>query len=136
MSWDGRGPSPEMVRKAQVAWLRTMRWDWWATLAFAHAYQPTAMLRAVAAWLQPLGPQAYAAIGVQRGPQGNRLHVHTVVGGVGRHPLRETLLRETWRRGSIVLVGYSPLRGAIEYMVRQSDEIELLGHPVIYRPRR
>jgi len=85
--------------------------------------------------LRPL-PTSYAAVGVQRGPLRERVHVHALVGGIGRHPLRETLLRESWRRGSIDLKGYSPLKGAVEYLVRQAHEIEIVGSPRSWRPRR
>lgn len=130
---DPLGQSPELVA-AWVAWLRTFRWDWFATCAFGHPTSPDMALRAVTEWLAPL-PNAYAAVGLQRGPQGDRLHVHAMIGGTGRHPLRESLLRGSWRRGSIVLDGYSPKRGAIEYLVRQADQMEIIGVPVINRPR-
>ena len=124
----------ERLRHAYVAWLATFRWDWWVTLAFGYETTPSAMLRAVEAWLVPL-PGAYAAIGIQRGPLGDRLHVHAVVGGTGRHPLRETLIRGSWRRGSIDLKPYSPSKGGIAYMICQTDCVEILGTPILYRPK-
>ena len=128
---------------AWVEWLRSMRWDYFATLAFGRDTSAGAALRAATAWLAPVpakyGGQRkapYAAVGVQRGPLGDRLHVHALVGGVGRHPLTATLLQGSWRRGSIDLKPYSPLKGAVEYVVRQASEIELLGDPIAWRPAR
>lgn len=129
------GDVPE-VGAAWVTWLRTFRWDWFATCAFGHPTSPARALSAVEDWLRPLGPRTYAAVGLQTGPQGDRLHVHAVIGGTGRHPLRESFLRESWRRGSLDLKGYGPAKGGIEYLVRQAHAIELVGTPVPYRPRR
>ena len=122
-------------QQAWTGWLRGFDWDAFATCAFGHPTSANAALRAVTAWLQPL-PRSYAAVGVQRGPAGDRLHVHAMIGGTGRRPLVETLLRESWRRGSIDLRGYTPRRGAIEYLTRQADEVTILGTPIIYRARR
>ena len=115
-------------REAYIAWIRTMRLDWFATPSFRHPVTPRTALEAVTTWLHAL-PRAYAFVGVQRGPLGDRLHVHALVGGVGRHSLTEALLRGNWRRGNIDLVGYSPLKGAVEYVVHQADEIEVIGRP-------
>ena len=83
------------------------------------------------------GDAPYAACSVQRGPSAAKFHAHVLVGGIGRHPLRATLLRGSWiRSGHVQIVGYSPLKGAVEYLVRQADQIELSGTPVTYRPRR
>ena len=120
---------------AWITWLRTMDWDFFATCAFGHATSPHAALKAATEWLAPL-PRAYAAVGLQRGPGGNRLHVHAMVGGTGRRPLIETLLRDSWRHGNLDLKRYSPLKGAVEYVVRQADEIEIIGSPRVFRPRR
>ena len=125
----------ERLRRAYVAWLTTFRWDWWVTLAFGYETSPRAMLRAVEAWLAPL-PGAYAAVTIQRGPFGDRLHLHLVLGGIGRHALRASLLGGTWRRGSVDLKGYNPSKGAIPYMVHQADTVELVGVPRPYRPRK
>ena len=118
-----------------IAWLRTMDWDFFATPSFRYPVSPRHALDAVTAWLAAL-PRSYAAIGLQRGPLGDRLHVHAMIGGTGRRPRVETLLQASWRRGNIHLVGYAPAKGAIEYLCRQADEIELLGTPVAYRRQR
>ena len=123
------------LNAAWTAWLRTFRYDWWATPAFGHPTSAAAMLRAVTAWLQPF-PKAYAVVGVQRGPLGNRLHLHGLLGGIGRHPDTERMLRDAWRHGNLSIVGFSPRRGALDYIVHQATEIEIIGQPVIYRPRR
>jgi len=135
------------LKRAQVDWLRTMRWDWFATPTFADPTSPSRALQAVERWLASnafrdprvkpsLWVEPYAAVGLQRGPMGDRLHVHAVIGGTGRRPLRESLLRGSWRLGDLDLQGYSPARGGIEYLVRQADTVELLGAPLPYRPRR
>ncbi len=124
------------VAKAWTAWLRSMRWDYFATCTWAKPVLPHHAVAAVTGWLQPL-PRSYAAVGVQRGPHAAKYHAHVLVGGIGRHPLTETLLRGSWiRSGHLYLVGYSPLRGAVEYVCGQATEIEIVGAPVTYRPRR
>ena len=121
--------------RAWSTWLRTFDWDWFATGTWSNPIGPQAAIDTVARWLHPL-PRAYAAIGVQRGPAAEKFHVHAVVGGTGRRPLTETLLRGSWiKSGHVQLVGFSPRRGAIEYIVKQATEVELLGTPVPYRPR-
>ena len=121
---------------AWSTWLRTFRWDWFATGTWEHPIGAQAAIDTVGRWLHPL-PKAYAAIGVQRGPTSEKYHVHCMIGGTGRHPITATLLRGSWiRSGHLHLVGFSPARGAIEYLCRQATEIELLGQPVVYRPRR
>jgi hypothetical protein len=57
------------------------------------------------------------------------------MGGTGRHPLRERFLRGTWRRGDLRLDRYSPAKGGVRYLVHQADEIEIIGAPVLWRPR-
>lgn len=131
---DHHGPSPQATVDGWVGWLRTFRWDFVATCAFGYPTSPTASVRAVAAWLKPM-PGAYAAIGVQHGPAGGRLHVHALVGGLGRGAFRESLLRGRWRRGSVVVEPYHPAQGFVEYLCRQATTVELLGTPVVYRPR-
>lgn len=116
-------------------WLGRMDWDFWATPTFRHPVTVSGMVAAVERWLGPI-PGAYAAVGVQRGPFGNRLHVHALVGGVGRRLLRENLLRSSWRRGNLALAGYCPRRGGVGYLVRQADAIEFVGTPRPYRARR
>jgi len=124
------------VAGAWVEWLRTMRWDFFATCTWEKPVAPHHVVAAVIRWLQPL-PAAYGTIGVQRGPHAAKVHAHVLIGGIGRHPLRETLLRGSWiRAGHVNLVGYSPLKGGVEYLCRQADEIEIIGTPLPFRPRR
>jgi len=131
----GNAPEGPALMAAWVEWLRSMRWDWYVTLAFGYPVTAAHALRAVGRWLEPL-PEAYGAVGLQHGPAGDRLHVHALVGGTGRHHLRASYLRGSWRRGSIVLDGYHPRLGGVEYLVRQASVIELVGSPRPYRPRR
>src|SRR6266513_2362530 len=129
------GPSDQAVRAAWVRWCRAMRWDVFATPAVGHLTSEAAILRAVERWLRPF-PAAYAVVGLQRGPAGGWLHPHALVGGIGRAPLRLAFLRDSWRHGSVHLDGYTPRKGAVEYVVAQADRLEILGTPRRYRPRR
>jgi hypothetical protein len=48
-----------------------------------------------------------------------------------------TRLRRSWvKKGHLLVARYTPTRGAIEYLVAQADEIELVGTPTPYHPRR
>jgi hypothetical protein len=124
------------VAAAWERWLRSMHWAYWATGTFARPLSPGTAVRVVSRWLAPLGPRAYAAVGIQHGPWAAKLHVHVLVGGVRRVPLTATLLRGSWLKGGHVQVdGYRPAKGAVEYLVRQADDIELLGDPRPFDPR-
>ena len=70
---------------AWIEWLRTMDWDFFASPSFRYPVAPHQALRAVTAWLTAV-PGSYGVIGLQRGPFGDRLHVHGLVGGMGRRP--------------------------------------------------
>ena len=78
------------LRNAWVTWLRMMRWDFFATASFRYPVEADRALETVVQWLVAV-PEAYAAVGVQRGPIGGRIHVHAVIGGTGRNPTRESL---------------------------------------------
>ncbi len=122
--------------RAWSQWLRTFDWDWFATGTWSRPVGTQAAIDTVARWLQPL-PRAYAAIGVQRGPTAEKYHVHAVIGGTGRHRDTALQLGGSWiHSGHVQLLGFTPKRGGIEYLVRQATEIELLGQPVLYRARR
>src|SRR2546422_2873078 len=115
--------------RAWSTWLRTFRWDWFATGTWEHPIGAQTAIDTVVRWLGPLH-KAYCAIGVQRGPTAEKFHVHAVIGGTGRHRDTATLLRGSWiRSGHMQLVGFSPAKGAIEYLVKQATEIELRGQP-------
>jgi len=124
------------VAAAWERWLGSMHWAYWATGSFTRPLGPEAALRVVSQWLAPLGPRAYAAVGIQHGPWAAKLHVHVLVGGVRRVPLTATLLRGSWlKSGHVQIDGYHPAKGAVEYLVRQADDIELLGDPRLFDPR-
>jgi hypothetical protein len=144
----GEGTGREaQLRAAWVAWLRTFRWDYFATGTWTHPVSAPTARAVVQRWLAACASRdphvrpsrwrdPYAAVGVQRGSVGKH-HVHLLIGGLGRHPATAAQLRGAWIKGGHVQVaGYAPQRGAIEYMVRQADDLELLGTPVPYRPRR
>jgi hypothetical protein len=126
------------VKAVWEGWLRSMDWSYWVTGTFARPHGPAAVTATVKRWLAPLGSQAYAAMGIQYGPTADKLHVHVLVGGIRRTPLTATLLRSSWvRSGHVQVDGYRPCKGGVEYLVRQADDIELLGaRPEHYRPRR
>jgi len=133
------GPGRERDRRredaAWIAWLRRFDWDWFATPSFRYPVSPRHALDAVTAWLATV-PGSYGVIGLQRGSWGDRCHVHGLFGGTGRRPIVRNLLHGAWRRGNLDLQAFHPGKGAIEYVVAQANEIELIGTPVPYRPRR
>jgi hypothetical protein len=113
-----------------------MRWDFFATGTWERPVTACTAFQTVETWLRK-HPSAYAAVGIQTGPLGLRYHVHVLVGGIGCNGLSETLLRRSWVRGGHLLIeSYHPTQGAVEYLVRQANEIELLGMPLHYSPRR
>jgi hypothetical protein len=126
------------VKAAWERWLREIHWAYWVTGTFARPHGPAAATATVERWLAPLSPGVYAAIGIQWGPTAERLHVHMLVGGIRRRPLTATALRGRWiKSGHVQVEGYRPCKGGVEYLVRQADEIELIGtQPKPYRPNR
>ena len=131
---------PEALRRKALvegweSWLRGIRWDYYATGTWTQPVTAATALRVVRNWLSA-DPQAYAAIGVQRGPALLKYHVHVLVGGLGRHRFTETRLRGSWVKfGHLKIDGYHPALGGVEYLVQQADEIELVGSPKPFRPR-
>ena len=115
-------------------WLRTLRWEFWATGTWERSVTPSTAMRTVNIWLS-VCPDAYAAVGVQRGPIAMTHHVHLMIGGV--NGLAGTLLRRTWvKHGHARVERYDPRRDCIGYMVDQADEIAVIGSPQQFRPRR
>jgi hypothetical protein len=115
-------------------WLGGMHWDVVATGTWEQPVTADASLRVVQRWLSAL-PGAFAAVGIQRGPHSGTHHVHLLIGGV--NPLAITLLRRTWvKHGHARVERFEGGRGAIRYLVAQADEIELIGTPRPFRPRR
>jgi hypothetical protein len=125
------------VKEAWSKWLRSFRWDYWCsgTWTPTHAVTGATALRTVKNWLGRF-PESYAAVGLQHGPTSLSVHVHIVVGGVGRKPRLGTFLRRSWvKHGDIDLEPFIPSLGGVEYLVGQAVEIELIGSPVSYKPR-
>jgi hypothetical protein len=115
-------------------WLKGFRWEFWATGTWERPVTPSTAMRTVNAWLS-VRHEAYAAIGLQRGPRAMTHHVHLMVGGV--NVLAGTLLRRSWvKHGHVRVERYDPRRDAIGYMVDQADEIVLVGTPQRFQPRR
>lgn len=122
------------VMQAWKEWLPSFRWQFWATGTLELPVTASTAMRIVHTWLSPF-PDAYAAVGVQRGPASLTHHVHLLIGGV--NPLAGTLLRGSWvKRGHVLVEAYDPRRGAIPYLVGQADHIELIGSLQRFRPRR
>lgn len=120
-------------------WLEGFRWDFWATPTFRYPKNHQGALAAVEQWLVPFQPHVYAAVAYERGSLGDRLHVHAVIGGIGRHPLRRTLLRQSWRVGLIEVKLYNPKMGGIRYMLDEADNpdtLQILGDPLPFRKRK
>jgi hypothetical protein len=97
------------------------------------------MLELVQTWLAPF-PEAYAVVFLQPGPTSERIHAHVLVGGIGG--LSESILRASWvKRGHARVeqfkpsLGFHPSRGGVRYSVDQAEEIEIIGSPVLYKPR-
>jgi len=144
---DAESIAAAQKREAQirgwVPWLRGIRWSYVATGNFSHPLLPGSILETVRTWLDAIPPAyisigraAYAAVGVQRG-RTERYHVHLLLGAVKREHLVEVWLRDSWRRdGHLLVDGYHPARGFVEYLVEQADEIELFGTLRPYRPHR
>jgi hypothetical protein len=69
-------------------------------------------------------------------------HVHVLIGGVERTEDVESDLRGSWVKGGHVkgghvkVEGYQSHRGGVSYVVRQAAEIELLGTPTLFIPKR
>lgn len=117
------------LAQAHAAWLRTMDWKYVATGTWANPISEAAALAAVTRWLA-FSPTGYAAVGLQRGPIAKRLHVHMLIGGVKREPLTAKLLSSSWvKSGHVLVEGYHPARGFVEYLVDQADEVEVIGAP-------
>ena len=111
-----------------------MRWSHFVEGTFERPVTAWTALRVARSWLAKC-PQSYAAVGVQLGPINLKIHVHLLVGGVNAKG--ETLLRGNWvRDGHVKIERFHPSLGGVEYVVRQADQIELLGTPVLYCPRK
>ena len=124
------------VAEAWVTWLRSLRWSHFATGTFERPVNGSTALRVVRSWIGGV-TEAYAAVGLQRGPVTLTHHVHLLIGGIHRHGLPESHLRGSWvRDGHVRIEPFTPTRGGVEYLVKQAEVIELLGDPQPYRPRR
>ncbi len=126
-----RQPQREFL-EAWESWLRSFRWDFFVTGTWEEPVRTDTALHTVQSWLGK-HRGAYAAVGLQRGPVSQTIHVHALVGGAA---LSETSLRRSWVRSGHVLVSvYHHSQGGVEYLVRQASSIELIGSPIPYRPR-
>lgn len=123
------------LKQAYSDWLRTFRWDFFGTGTTKEPVTAYTALRLVRNWLKQY-PESYAAVFLQRGPISQTIHVHTLIGGIGRGGSAETDLRGSWvRRGNMKIERFHPSLDGVEYMVGQADDIEILGSPMIYKPR-
>lgn len=127
----------ERLAQGWTDWLQSIRWSYWATGTWEKPIVGSTALRIVRTWLAG-SPTVYAVVGIQRGPVSLTHHVHVLIGGVGRrNGLAETHLRGSWvRHGHMRIEPYCPAKGGVEYLVRQAAEIDLLGSPQPYKPRR
>jgi hypothetical protein len=131
-------PMDQRLKDSYEVWLKGMRWDWYVTPTFRAPKTQGQAVAAVKEWLASK-PGAYAAVAYERGSLGGRLHVHAVIGGIGRDDAVGIDLMQSWRRGIIEVKRYDPSRRGIRYMLDQADDpdgMELMGKPVAYRPRR
>lgn len=131
-------PMDQSLKDQYEMWLKGFRWDWYVTPTFHYPKTQAQAVAAVSQWLASK-PGAYAVVAYERGSLGGRLHVHAAIGGIGRHPLQQSHLQESWRRGIITVTPYDPSRRGIRYLLDRADDpegMELIGDPVPYRPRR
>jgi hypothetical protein len=75
--------------RAWVSWLQTFRWDFFVTGTVEKPVTASTAIRLATKWLADY-PDAYAVIGLQRGPFARKNHLHLLVGGVGAGGLAET----------------------------------------------
>ena len=138
----------EQWRDGWAAWLRSRRWDWWATLTWRRELgDEIAAGLDVEQWLRKLraaAPGAAAAVSIERGKLTGRLHAHALVftaGGLDAERLRD----EWWRWGQMHVEPFRPFRfsskpqqrgKAARYLVKEPENVELHGLPPAYRPRR
>src|SRR4051794_29301711 len=124
----------ERLNQEWKRWLRTMYWDYFVTGSFEDPISATAAVSTAKRWLARY-PHVYGVIGVQQGPIRLRDHVHLLIGGVDTRT--EVHLRASWIKGGHVqLKRYVTGGRAINYIVDQAHEIELLGNPLPFRPKR
>lgn len=146
----------EAQQQVYSDWLRTRKWDYWVTANFHMALSESTAMRHVREWLDALqrardcvyrtteGQRVYAAVALERGPNGNHVHVHALVGGLGGHPAIPPQLSALWRWGHVLSSRYdaeqdprgAPKSGACAYLVKHPDSITLIGKLQKYRPRR
>jgi hypothetical protein len=127
--------SAEAFNKQYALWLRTFRWDFWTDGTTTAPVTSDTMLEIVKHWLLPFR-EAYAVVGLQHGPLTQTIHSHMLIGGIGHGNCAETLLRGSWvRDGHVRVEQFSPSLGGVEYLVKQAEEIEILGTPLLYKPR-
>lgn len=127
------------LKDAYAQWLRSMRWDFWASPSFKYPKEQAEAVAAIKQWLAPKAPAAYAVVAYERGPLGGRLHCHAFIGGVGKREIQRRHLEKSWRRGLIEVKPYSPRLGGIEYVLKVADDPdgwELIGTPVPYKAKR
>ncbi len=126
----------DRLRRGWERWLRSFRWDFLATGTWDSPNIGHLALGTVKRWLARYDG-SYAAVGLQRGPLSLTPHVHVLIGGIGRSGLVETHLRASWvKSGHMKLDRYQGHRGGVAYLVQQADEIELIGNPLTFTPRR
>jgi hypothetical protein len=130
---------PTALDDQYALWLRTFRWDFWVTGTLKEPVTSATMLEIVKTWLLPFH-QSYAAVTLPLGPFSKTIHSHMLIGRGAdqrrKRRLSDTLLRGSWvRDGHVRVEQFRPSFGGVEYMVAQADDIEILGTPVLYKPR-
>lgn len=141
----------DRVRLEVADWLRGFRWAWWVTLTCAAEWSPNRMAEATHRWVRRLSPAAYTVLAIERGTAGGRVHGHALLGGLPRDPATGRALERRWSHGRVTVAPYRPRwdrptsrTGASYYLAAgwtDSDlagrpAVELIGHPVPWRPRK
>lgn len=137
--------TPPEAAWAWTTWLRTRKWDYWATLTSRTEVSAEWLSGAVRHWLAAAQtPKVYAAFAIETSGVLAHAHAHVLVGGIGAHPERLAALARGWAWGHLLGSKYDPRRdprdapwaGACAYLSKHPEAVQLVGRAVKYRPRR
>jgi len=127
------------LKDAYASWLGGFTWDFFVTPTFRYPKTQAQAIAAVREWLASKEPDVYAVVAYERGVLGGRLHCHVLIGGIGRHPLKQLHLAQSWRYGIVDVEPFNAGREGIRYMLDYADDpdgLELIGTPHEFKPRR
>lgn len=151
-------PDEDAVQMAWAEWLRLYRWDVWFTGTFRTPMSAAGAQGVFAQYMRALNrarheqygevarreDRVYAAMALERGPHDGRVHVHALIGGLGRHPAVLSASRQAWAPyGDVWAPPYDPRLdvrgtpyGAARYLCKHPEAVQVVGQLIKYRPRR